>query len=113
ALWSSGALLIDTHGTPSVGEVLTFVAGAAAGFAVMGMLAKGALQRNELFDHAPHRVLAGALHWLAISAAVGAVALLAQIQGPAAWPLGSLAATSIYILAASVQLAVVTSLGAR
>jgi hypothetical protein len=50
-----------------------------------------------------------ALHWLAAGAAVGAAALLAEIHAWEAWPLGSFAATSIYILGAGAQLAVVSA----
>ena len=41
--------------------------------------------------------------------AVGAVALLAEIHGREAWPLGSFAATALYILAASLELTVVAT----
>lgn len=55
------------------------------------------------------RVLAGALHWLAVGTAVGVAALLAQIHGWEVWPLSSFAATALYILIASFQLAVVAT----
>jgi hypothetical protein len=109
SIWSSGAVLLNAHGVPSVAEVFAFLAGALAGFGLMAVAAKGALTRTESLDHAPDRVLAGTLHWLAAGAAVGAAALLAEIHGWAAWPLGSFAATSIYILGASAQLAVVSA----
>ena len=48
------------------------------------------------------------MHWLAAGAAVGAAALVARIGGWEAWPLAAFAATAIYILGASVQLALVT-----
>lgn len=101
------------HGTPGVADVFAFVAGALTGFGLMGLLAQGALARKEAFDHAGDRVLAGTLHWLAAGAAVGSVALLAQLDGWEAWPLGSFAATSIYISGASIQLALVAARHAR
>jgi len=109
SIWSSGALLMSSHGTPRAAEVFAFLVGALIGFGLMAVLAQGALARSESLDHAPDRVLAGAMNWLAGGAAVGAVALLAGIHGWVAWPLGSFAATSIYILGASVQLALVTA----
>jgi len=109
SIWSSGAVLMRSHGTPHVGEVFAFVAGALSGFGLMGLLAQGALARMESLDHPPDRVLAGALHWLAVGTAVGTVALLAEIHGWMAWPLGSFAATFMYILGASIQLALVTA----
>jgi quercetin dioxygenase-like cupin family protein len=69
---SSGAVLMRLHGTPSVAEVFAFVAGALTGFSVLALLAHGTLTRTESLDEASARVLAGALHWLAIGAAVGA-----------------------------------------
>jgi hypothetical protein len=108
SIWSSGAVLMRTHGTPRVGEVFAFLAGALTGFGFMGLLARGALADRKSLDHAADRVLAGAMHWLAAGGAVGSVALLAEIPGWAAWPLGSFAATTVYILGASLQLAAVT-----
>jgi hypothetical protein len=108
-LWSSGAVLLRSHGTPLVADVFAFVAGALAGFGLMALLARGALTRMESIDDAAERVWAGALHWLAVGVAVGAVALLAEIHGREAWPLGSFAATTLYILAASLQLTVVAT----
>jgi hypothetical protein len=109
SIWSAGAVLLNAHGVPRVGEVFAFVAGALAGFGLMAIAAKGALTRMESLDHPSDRVLAGTLHWAAAGAAVGAAALLAQIDNWAAWPLGSFAATAIYILGASAQLAAVTA----
>ena len=109
SIWSSGAVLLRSRGVPSVAEVFAFLAGALAGFGVMALAAQGAPARMESLDHAPDRVLAGALHWLAAGGAVGAAALLAEIHDWEAWPLGSFAATAIYILGASAQLAVISA----
>jgi hypothetical protein len=108
SVWSSGAILMGSHGTPDVAEVFAFVAGALTGFGLMGLLARGGLTPAAPHEHAPDRVLAGAMHWLAAGAAVGAAALVARIDGWEAWPLAAFAATAIYILGASVQLALVT-----
>ena len=109
SIWSSGAVLLGTHGTPRVAEVFAFLAGALTGFGLLGLLAHGAFARGESLDHAPDRVLAGALHWLAAGGAVGAAVLVAKLPGWEAWPLASFAATTIYILIASAQLALVTA----
>jgi hypothetical protein len=110
SIWSTGAVLMRSHGTPRVTDVFAFLAGALAGFGLMGLLAQGALLRMEPLEHPPDRVLAGAMHWLAAGGAVAAAALIAHhIHRWEAWPLGSLAATSIYILGASIQLALVTA----
>lgn len=109
SIWSSGAVLLRSHGVPSVAEVFAFLAGALTGFGVMALAAQGALTRMESLDHPADRVLAGALHWLAAGAAVGAAALLAEIHAWEAWPAGSFAATAIYLLGASAQLAAISS----
>ena len=108
SIWSSGAVLMHSHGTPSVADVFAFLAGALTGFGLMGLLAQGGLTRGEANEPAPDRVLAGAMHWLVAGAAVGAAALVARIGGWEAWPLAAFTATAIYILGASVQLALVT-----
>jgi hypothetical protein len=106
-LWSSGAVLMDSHGTPHVAEVFLFVAGALAGFALMALVAHGTLGRGDPPDDADARVVAGSLHVLAAGGAVGAVALLARIDSWEAWPLSAFAATALYLLMAGLQLAVV------
>jgi hypothetical protein len=108
SIWSSGAVLMHSHGTPSVAAVFGFLAGALTGFGLMGLLARGGLSREDPPPLAPDRVLAGAMHWLAAGAAVGAAALVARIGGWEAWPLAAFTATAIYMLGASVQLALVT-----
>lgn len=75
-VWSSGAVLMHSHGTPNVGDVFVFIAGALIGFALMSLVGQGALARMESLDHAGDRVLAGTLHWLAVGGAVGSVALV-------------------------------------
>jgi hypothetical protein len=108
-VWSSGAVLMHAHGTPNVGDVGVFIAGALTGFGLMSLVAQGALAPPDLLDHAGDRVLAGTLHWLAVGGAVGSVALIAELHGWEAWPLGSFAATAIYLAGASLQLALVTA----
>ena len=106
-IWSSGAVLMHAHGTPQVGEVFAFLAGALCAYGLTGLLARGALRSTDALDSPPDRVLAGAMHWLAAGTAVGVAALVATIHGWEAWPLASFAATAVYILGASLQLALV------
>ncbi len=106
-VWSSGAVLIHFRGAPNVGDVFGFAIGALAGFSVIGLLAHRGLRAEEV--HSPaERILAGVLHWFAIGAALGVVALIAQIPDWVAWPLAMFAATTVYLLGASLQLAVVS-----
>lgn len=105
-VWSSGALLMHTHGPPAVRDVFLFAIGALIGFGVLGVLASGPLSDVRPIERGSDRVVAGMLDWVAVGASLGAVALLAQIHGGVAWPLGSFAATLIFLVAAGVQLAV-------
>jgi hypothetical protein len=102
-------MLMHTHGTPNVGEIFAFLAGALCAYGLTGLLARGALRSTEALDSAPDRVVAGAMHWLAAGTAVGVAALVAMIHAWEAWPLASFAATAIYILGATLQLAVVAA----
>ncbi len=113
SLWSSGALLIHFRGTPNVGDVFMFAAGALAGFGLLGLLAHGTLRTQEPLAAGHERVIAGIMHWFSVGLAVGAVALLSQIQSWVAWPLGSFTATVLYLIGASLQLALVASQGRR
>jgi hypothetical protein len=52
------------------------------------------------------RVLAGRLDWVALGVVVGAVYTISAIHGWVAWLLGPFAATILYLVIASLQLAV-------
>lgn len=108
-MWSVGAIVIRAHGLPAVGEVFAFAAGALCGFRLMGLLARGALSSMESLGDAAERVSAGALSWFAVGTAVGVVALISEIHGWEVWPLSSFTATALYVLLASLQLAVVSA----
>ena len=69
------------------------------------------LQASGAIEGAGERVITGALHWFSVGAAVGAVALIAEIPSWVAWPLGSLTATTLFLLCSSVQLAFVAARG--
>jgi hypothetical protein len=107
SLWSSGALLIHYRGNPTVGDVFLFAAGALAGFALLGLRVRPVLQASGPIEGPGERVITGALHWFSVGAAVGAVALIAEIPSWVAWPLGSLTATTLFLLCSSLQLAFV------
>jgi hypothetical protein len=106
-IWSSGAVLSRSHGLPTVGQVFAYAAGALAAYGVVSLIARGPVLRMESHEGARDRVVGGALNWFAVGGAVGSVALVAKLPVWIAWPLGSFAATSIYILVASLQLALV------
>ncbi len=102
-------MLIHFRGAPNVGDVFLFLAGALAGFSAIGLLVHRRFGVVEEMSSGRDRVLTGVLHWFAVGVAVGAVALIAQIPGWPAWPLAMFAATTLYLLGATVQLAAITS----
>lgn len=106
SVWSSGAMLMHFRGQPSVGEVFAFVAGAVAGFAALGAVGRRVVRRAEPLAPGPSRVWAGAMHWLAVGAAVGSATLIAQVQGWTAWPLASAGATIVYLALTTLELAI-------
>ena len=88
SVWSSGAILTHFRGAPNVGDVFLFIAGALAGFALVGFLAHRPLRAPQYAVHGEReRVLAGLLHWFAVGIAVGSVVLISQIPSWVAWPL--------------------------
>lgn len=109
SVWCSGALLMGAHGLPRTLEVFAFLAGAVAGYGLVGLLAQRALTRMEFLDRPQDRVRAGMMHWFAVGAAVGTVALVAELPSALAWPLSSFAATTVYLLGASAQLAFIST----
>src|SRR3954447_9626969 len=111
SLWSSGALLIHLRNSPGVGEIFLFAAGALAGFTLLGLRARPVLQASAPFEGPGERVITGALHWFSVGIAVGAVALIAEIPSWVAWPLGSLTATTLFLVCSSLQLAFVAGRG--
>jgi hypothetical protein len=108
AVWSCGAVLLRSHGTPSLTDTLLFVAGAIAGFNLLGAVAIGVLGHARSIDRRRDRVLAGVFDWVALGAVVAAVTATSAIRGWAAWLLGPFTATVVYLSIASLQLAVLS-----
>jgi hypothetical protein len=109
SIWSTGAILMSSHGVPSGAQVVGFIGGALGGFALLGLASRRHLTGGSSPHQAGDRVTAGTLHWIAVSAAVGGVALIRPLPGWAAWPLGSFVATTTYLLAAGLQLTLVSA----
>lgn len=108
-VWSSGAILLRSHGVPTVAEVFAFLGGGLLGFGSVALVARGAVARMETLDDAHDRLLTGMLHWLAAGCAVGGAALIAELHGVEAWPLASFVATVVYLVGAGTQLALVSA----
>lgn len=104
-VWSAGALLIHFRHLPGVWEIFLFLAGAIGAFVALSLVGRDTIEQARTLDRGRTRVLAGVLDIFGVGAAAGAAALLAMIPGWTAWPLASFVATVVYMLAASVQLA--------
>jgi hypothetical protein len=78
------------------------------GFALIGIGVRPALDVSSPIEGQGERVVTGALHWFSVGLATGAVALIAEIPSWATWLLGSLAATTLFLLCSGLQLAFAT-----
>ena len=110
-IWGSGAVLLRSLGAPTAAEAFIFAAGASAGFSLvgrlLGLLDPATTRPANPIHRRQDRVLAGAFDWIAVGAAIGAVSLLDGIHGWLPWLVGPFAATVLYLLIASAQLAIV------
>ena len=113
AIWSSGALLLRSHGVPHPAEVFVFVAGAIGAFNLLGLSVRPAIDSTTRIVRPGDRLLAGLLDWIAVGAAVGTVALLAEIHGWVPWLLAPFVGTVVYLLLAGIQLAAIARRGGR
>lgn len=106
-IWTSGAVLSHAHGIPSSGEALLFLVGAVSGYALVSAIAFS--EHAAPFAPEPSRAaMWGALHLFSVSLAIGAASVVAHVvHGIAAWPLGGLLATALYLLTSASQLVLV------
>lgn len=87
-VWTSGAVTIHARGIPSAADALLFLAGAVAGFALVGVIAHGRPPRVLKASPDTRVRLWGGFHLISVGAPIGATALVtAIIQDPIAWPL--------------------------
>jgi hypothetical protein len=111
AIWAPARCFCAPFGAPTAAEVFIFAAGASAGFylvgRLLGLLASATPGSANPINRHEDRVLAGAFDWIAVGAAIGAVSLLDGIRGWLPWLVGPFAATVLYLLIASAQLAIV------
>jgi len=104
-IWTSGGVLAHTRGIPDAWGALLFMAGAVSGFAIVGLVGYGGFGPMRPGRRAPFS-LWQALHFLAVGAAIGAAALIGRVvHSPAAWLLGGMCATVLYLGVAGAQLA--------
>lgn len=101
----SFGVLSNLHGSPAVGDIFGFGLAGAATFMLLHGLA------SDLFRHSPQTaprqvvMLGTALNFLSVGLGVGAAALVGLlVVTAAAWPLGSVAASSAYVLTEALEI---------
>lgn len=104
-IWTSGALLINAHGLPSIYDALLFMAGAVTGYALVSVIAFGGL--GVRFSQEPRKLaLWGNLHFLSIGFAIGLSYPSSHgIHNIVAWPATGLVATAVYLLVLGAEFA--------
>lgn len=96
-VWSTGSLVADHHNRPDIWDVALFAAGAAAGYALLRVLARGGDVHppEGIGEHGIAR--AAAVQAAAIAAAVAVAAGVAHLHGVIAWAIAPLLATLAYL----------------
>jgi hypothetical protein len=107
-VWSTGAVLVHFHSAPDITEILLYAAGALSGYTLVGLLTRLKLHTMISPPDRWQQLMFGMLHWFAVGIALGVAVVLAQIPGWVAWPLGALAATTLYLTGAAAELALLT-----
>lgn len=110
---STFGVLTAQLGSPTVGQIFLFLFGTVTAFTIVdGAVSRGF--RERLRGEPPELVALGSAFGHASAAlSVGAAALAATILATGhAWPLGSFAATSVFLLTAGVEMALAERLGA-
>jgi len=106
-VWGSGMIASSLRGSPSAWEATAFIAGALAAYGLLRWISRGAepVVEASALGSDPHLVRAGAVQVAAVGAALAAADVLGRISSPAAWPATGFAATLLYLLATTIDLA--------
>jgi hypothetical protein len=90
-IWTSGAVLTHARGFPGDVEALSFMVGAIAGFALVGIASFGALTARVRIEAQPAALWAG-FHVVSVGSAIAATTAIAQVlANRGAWPVGGFA----------------------
>lgn len=100
---ASHSILSHSHGAPTIVEVLLFVIGAIGSFTLLALLSRRVTARS-LPASRGDLIRAGTMQVFAIGAAFGATVIIGLIPGAVAWLLGAFAATSLYLVIASLEI---------
>jgi hypothetical protein len=98
-------VLTSILGPSAVFDVFTFAVGAATGFTITEAVASRGFRVRMRGDRPTVVVLGSAMSYPWVLLAVGAAASVAELlKTPAGWPLGSFAATIVFLLVGGIEL---------
>lgn len=105
-IWATSAVVFHHRGIPTEVDVLAFVVGAIAAFALVGMVANRGLRRVS--PPQPRSFsLWQALHLLSVAVAIGGAAVITRLlHSWIAWPASGFTATGVYLVVLAAQLSV-------
>ncbi len=111
---ASFGLLTSALGTPAAPEIFAFAGGAVAAFGLVELVASGGYRR-DLEDEPPNvKDVGSSVSVLSVGLATAcAYGVGALLDGLAAWPVGSFAATSAYLFLFGVELGLIERLSRR
>jgi hypothetical protein len=106
-IWTSGAVTTNARGIPSTWEALLFLAGAVAGFALIGAIAYGSLARIVATEDGRAVRLWGSFHLPSVGLAIALATLVAHfVKSSLAWPIVGFLATIAYLALIAAQFTV-------
>lgn len=103
-LWTAGAVASHAGGLPSPVDALLLLAGAVSGFAIVGSIAFGGINRVLAPGTGGDVRVWGGAHLPSVGSSILLVWLLTdELEGHVLWPAVGFAATSTYLLVIGVQ----------
>ena len=111
-LWTTGAVASHAEGLPSALDALLLLAGAVAGFALVGTYAFGSINEVLIPRTAGEVRVWGGMHLPSVGSSILLVALIIHtVRGVWVWPVVGLVATATYLLVIGVQFWLATHRG--
>ncbi len=107
AVWTTGAVLTNARGIPDTFAALSFMVGAVLGFAFVGVLAFGGIERHFDQDRGDTPLIWGSFHFFSVGTAIGVAAVIAYyVESFIAWPVAAFLSTITYLLVAGAESAI-------
>ncbi len=105
-IWATGAVVLHHRGIPTETDALTFVIGAIAAFALVGIVANRGL--GPVSPPQPRGFnLWQALHLVSVAVAIAGAAIITRlVHSWIAWPASGFTATGVYLVVLAAQLSV-------